>query len=120
MKGNFVISRSKEGEFYFKLCSCDGRALAQGECFDTLFACKNGLASVCECLNADVVSEERVNFGIGKAVYEIVKEGDGFEFFLKGSFGEVLAYSDRFATYDECRNAAKEMSELEIDIEDLN
>lgn len=120
MNGNFVISRSKDGEFYFKIYSSDGRALAQGECFDTLLACKSGLASACECLDAEVAPREQISFGIGKAMYEIVEEEDGFEFFLKGAFGEVLAFSDRFSDYEECYKAAKELSQLEIDIEDLD
>ncbi len=45
-KPRFVISKSKDGQFYFVLKAPNGQVIAQSETYTTKQSCQNGISSV--------------------------------------------------------------------------
>ncbi|MEA4921260.1 MAG: YegP family protein [Clostridiaceae bacterium] len=115
MNGKFIINRTRGGEYYFKLISKNGQALAASGNYETLAACKSGLKAVRNNLDACIKDCGDEDFSTGRAMYEVLGKDEKYTFLLKGSYGEVLATGGLFCSKDKCIEAIHLMSFMSID-----
>lgn len=60
MSAKFEIYKDKSGKFRFRLKAKNGQIIAQGEAYETLAKCKNGIKSIKEnAADAEVVEAEK-------------------------------------------------------------
>ncbi|NIG55940.1 YegP family protein [Chitinophaga sp. Cy-1792] len=84
--GKFVISKSSDGEFRFKLNAANGETILVSEGYTTKANCENGIASV------------RTNSQID-AHYDKKVATNGKEYFnLKASNGQVIGTSQMYSS----------------------
>lgn len=115
MNGKFIINRTRGGEYFFKLISKNGQALAAGGNYETLAACKSGLKAVSDNLDVCIKECGDEGFSTGRAMYEVLSKDEKYTFLLKGSYGEVLATGGLFCSKDECIESIHLMSVMSID-----
>lgn len=116
MNGKFIINRTRGGEYFFKLMSKNGQALASSGNYETLSACKSGLKAVSDNLDACIKECEDEGFCTGRAMYEVLDKGGKYTFLLKGSYGEVLASGGFFPSKDECIASIHLISVMSIEV----
>ena len=96
--GKFVIKQAKTG-FMFNLKAGNGEIIATSETYNTLDACKNGIASVQK--NAPIAAIEdqtKADFQTEKnPKFEVYADKRGeFRFRLKAANGEIIGKSEGY------------------------
>ena len=104
--GKFVIKQAKSG-FMFNLKAGNGEIIATSETYNTLDACKNGIASVQK--NAPIAAIEdqtKADFQTEKnPKFEVYADKRGeFRFRLKAANGQIIAVGEGYKAKASCLN----------------
>ena len=104
--GKFVIKQAKSG-FMFNLKAGNGEIIATSETYNTLDACKNGIASVQK--NAPIAAIEdqtKADFQTEKnPKFEVYADKRGeFRFRLKDANGQIIAVGEGYKAKASCLN----------------
>jgi uncharacterized protein YegP (UPF0339 family) len=98
MAGKFLVSKSKDGQFFFVLKAANAQTILQSERYTTRKACDNGIASV------------RKNAGDAKR-FETKTAKDGRTYFvLKASNGQPVGKSQLYKSASGCSNGMKSVA----------
>ncbi|MBR6615471.1 MAG: YegP family protein [Lachnospiraceae bacterium] len=117
--GKFVIRKTNTG-IKFDLKATNGKVIATSEVYNSMDACKNGIASI--AANAPVAATEDQtveNFATEKhPKFEIYKDKlEEFRFRLKAKNGQVIAVSEGYSTHANCVNGVESVRKNAIDAE---
>ena len=107
--GKFVIKPAKSG-FMFNLKAGNGEVIATSEVYNTLDACKNGVASVQK--NAPIAAIEDQTAKEVKTEknpkFEVYADKRGeFRFRLKAANGQIIAVGEGYKAKASCLNGIK-------------
>ena len=122
--GKFVIKQAKTGPM-FNLKARNGEIIGTSEIYNSLDACKNGIASVQK--NAPVANlEDQTKEGFEKVSnpkFELYNDKKGeFRFRLKAGNGEIILASEGYVSKDGCKNGIASVRKNAADstiVEDL-
>ena len=117
--GKFVIRATNTG-YKFDLKAGNGEVIATSEVYESLAACKNGVASVQK--NAPVAGVENQTVEGYEAVkhpkFEIYNDKAGeFRFRLKATNGQVIATSEGYKAEASCVNGIESVKKNAVDAE---
>ncbi len=98
MPGKFVISKGKDGQFYFVLKAANSQTILQSEGYKTMKSCENGIASV------QKNSQDPKRF-----VCNTAKDGRTY-FVLKAANGQEIGRSQMYKSHSGCRNGMKSVA----------
>ncbi len=98
MPGKFVVSKGKDGQFYFVLKAGNSQTVLQSEGYKTLKACQNGIESVRKN------SQEAKRF-----VCNTAKNGKTY-FVLKATNGQEVGRSQMYKSDSGCKNGMKSVA----------
>ena len=104
--GKFVIKQAKTG-FMFNLKAGNGEIIATSEIYNTLDACKNGVASVQKNAPIANIEDQTVkDFETQKnPKFEIYADKRGeFRFRLKAANGQTIAVGEGYKAKASCKN----------------
>ena len=104
--GKFVIKQAKTG-FMFNLKAGNGEIIATSEIYNTLDACKNGVASVQKNAPIAAIEDQTVkDFETQKnPKFEIYADKRGeFRFRLKAANGQTIATGEGYKAKASCKN----------------
>jgi hypothetical protein len=104
--GKFVIKQAKTG-FMFNLKAGNGEIIATSEIYNTLDACKNGVASVRKNAPIANIEDQTVkDFETQKnPKFEIYADKRGeFRFRLKAANGQTIAVGEGYKAKASCKN----------------
>lgn len=105
--GKFVISKTKSGEFTFRLKAGNGEViLAASESYSSLATCKSGVESVRKNALAHVEDQTVEGFEtLTHPKFEVYQDKAGeFRFRLKAKNGENIGKSEGYKSKDSCLN----------------
>lgn len=117
--GKFVIRATNTG-YKFDLKAGNGEVIATSEVYESLAACKNGVASVQK--NAPVAGVENQTVEGYETVkhpkFEIYNDKAGeFRFRLKATNGQVIAVSEGYKALASCENGVASVKKNAADAE---
>lgn len=117
--GKFVIKETKTG-VKFDLKATNGQVIATSEVYNSMAACKNGIASVQK--NAPVANiEDQTVEGYEtqkNPKFEIYTDKAGeFRFRLKATNGQVIAVSEGYTAMASCKNGVESVQKNAPDAE---
>lgn len=98
MAGKFVVSKGKDGQFYFALKAANSQTVLQSEGYKTLKACQNGIESVRKN------SQDAKRF-----VCSTAKDGRTY-FVLKATNGQEVGRSQMYKSDSGCKNGMKSVA----------
>lgn len=98
MSGKFVVSKGKDGQFYFVLKAANSQTILQSEGYKTLKSCQNGIESVRK--NA----QDPKRF-----VCNTARDGRTY-FSLKAVNGQEIGRSQMYKSDSGCRNGMKSVA----------
>ncbi len=117
--GKFVIKKTNTG-VKFDLKASNGQVIATSEVYNSMDACKNGIASVAKNAPAAAVEDQTVEgFATEKnPKFEIYKDkADEFRFRLKATNGQIIAQSEGYTTHANCVNGIESVKKNAVDAE---
>jgi len=117
--GKFVIKKTNTG-VKFDLKASNGQVIATSEVYNSMDACKNGIASVAKNAPAAAVDDQTVDGFVTEKnpKFEIYKDkADEFRFRLKASNGQVIAQSEGYTTHANCVNGVESVKKNAVDAE---
>ncbi len=117
--GKFVIKKTNTG-VKFDLKASNGQVIATSEVYNSMDACKNGIASVAKNAPVAAVEDQTVEgFATEKnPKFEIYKDkADEFRFRLKATNGQVIAVSEGYTTHANCVNGVESVKKNAVDAE---
>lgn len=117
--GKFVIKKTNTG-VKFDLKASNGQVIATSEVYNSMDACKNGIASVAKNAPAAAVEDQTVDGFVTEKnpKFEIYKDkADEFRFRLKASNGQVIAQSEGYTTHANCVNGVDSVKKNAVDAE---
>ena len=117
--GKFVIKKTNTG-VKFDLKATNGQVIATSEVYNSMDACKNGIASVAKNAPVAAVEDQTVEgFATEKnPKFEIYKyKADEFRFRLKATNGQVIAVSEGYTTHANCVNGVESVKKNAVDAE---
>ncbi|MBE5934108.1 MAG: DUF1508 domain-containing protein [Lachnospiraceae bacterium] len=117
--GKFVIKKTNTG-VKFDLKASNGQVIATSEVYNSMDACKNGIASVAKNAPAAAVEDQTVDGFVTEKnpKFEIYKDkADEFRFRLKASNGQVIAQSEGYTTHANCVNGVESVKKNAVDAE---
>ena len=117
--GKFVIKKTNTG-VKFDLKASNGQVIATSEVYNSMDACKNGIASVATNAPAAAVEDQTVDGFVTEKnpKFEIYKDkADEFRFRLKASNGQVIAQSEGYTTHANCVNGVESVKKNAVDAE---
>lgn len=117
--GKFVIRSTKTG-VKFDLKAGNGEVIATSEVYNSLSACKNGIASVQK--NAPIAAvEDQTTEGCAaekNPKFEIYKDKSGeYRFRLKATNGQIIAVSEGYKAIAGCKNGIESVKKNAADAE---
>ena len=115
--GKFVIKKTNTG-VKFDLKATNGQVIATSEVYNSMDACKNGIASVAKNAPVAAVEDQTVEgFATEKnPKFEIYKDKAGeFRFRLKASNGQIIAASEGYVKKDSCKNGIESVKKNAAD-----
>lgn len=115
VKGKFVIERTRDDAFVYKLLSEAEEVLAVSDAFETLPACRSGVTAARGSLGSAVVETDHERAVDGKSYYDVFSNDWGYTFLLKGYFGEVLMAGSFYEGKDDCLRVIDQLHALEPD-----
>ena len=104
--GKFVIKQAKSG-FMFNLKASNGEIIATSETYNTLDACKNGVASVQKNAPIAAIEDQTLkDFETQKnPKFELYADKRGeFRFRLKAANGQIIAVGEGYKAKASCKN----------------
>ena len=104
--GKYVIKQAKSG-FMFNLKAGNGEVIATSETYNTLDACKNGVASVQKNAPIAAIEDQTAkDFETQKnPKFEIYADKRGeFRFRLKAANGQIIAVGEGYKAKASCKN----------------
>ena len=107
--GKFVIRKTNTG-FVFNLKAGNGEVIATSEVYESMAACKNGVASVAKNAPAAAVEDQTVEgFETAKhPKFEVYEDKAGeFRFRLKATNGQIIAASEGYKAKASCLNGVE-------------
>lgn len=117
--GKFVIKETNTG-VKFDLKASNGQVIATSEVYNSMDACKNGIASVAKNAPVAAVEDQTVEgFATEKnPKFEIYKDkAEEFRFRLKATNGQVIAVSEGYTTHANCVNGVESVKKNAVDAE---
>ena len=117
--GKFVIKKTNTG-VKFDLKATNGQVIATSEVYNSMDACKNGIASVAKNAPVGAVEDQTVEgFATEKnPKFEIYKDkAEEFRFRLKATNGQVIAVSEGYTTHANCVNGVESVKKNAVDAE---
>lgn len=117
--GKFVIKKTNTG-VKFDLKATNGQVIATSEVYNSMDACKNGIASVAKNAPVAAVEDQTVEgFATEKnPKFEIYKDkAEEFRFRLKATNGQVIAVSEGYTTHANCVNGVESVKKNAVDAE---
>ncbi len=117
--GKFVIKKTNTG-VKFDLKASNGQVIATSEVYNSMDACKNGIASVAKNAPVAAVEDQTVEgFATEKnPKFEIYKDkAEEFRFRLKATNGQVIAVSEGYTTHANCVNGVESVKKNAVDAE---
>lgn len=117
--GKFVIKKTNTG-VKFDLKATNGQVIATSEVYNSMDACKNGIASVSKNAPVAAVEDQTVEgFATEKnPKFEIYKDkAEEFRFRLKATNGQVIAVSEGYTTHANCVNGVESVKKNAVDAE---
>lgn len=102
MAGKFVVSKGKDGQFYFVLKAANSQTVLQSEGYKTLKSCQNGIESVRKN------SQEPKRF-----VCNTAKDGRTY-FILKATNGQEVGRSQMYKSDSGCKNGMKSVAKSSV------
>ena len=117
--GKFVIRKTNTG-FVFNLKAGNGEVIATSEVYESMAACKNGVASVAKNAPAAAVEDQTVEgFETAKhPKFEVYEDKAGeFRFRLKATNGQIIAVSEGYTTHANCENGVESVKKNAVDAE---
>ena len=117
--GKFVIKKTNTG-VKFDLKASNGQVIATSEVYNSMDACKNGIASVAKNAPVAAVEDQTVDgFATEKnPKFEIYKDkAEEFRFRLKATNGQVIAVSEGYTTHANCVNGVESVKKNAVDAE---
>ncbi|MDO4318430.1 MAG: YegP family protein [Lachnospiraceae bacterium] len=117
--GKFVIRSTKTG-VKFDLKAGNGEVIATSEVYNSLSACKNGIASVQK--NAPIAAvEDQTAEGCAaekNPKFEIYEDKSGeYRFRLKATNGQIIAVSEGYKAIAGCKNGIESVKKNAADAE---
>lgn len=115
--GKFVIRNTKTG-VKFDLKAGNGEVIATSEVYNSLSACKNGIASVQK--NAPIAAvEDQTAEGYAtekNPKFEIYEDKAGeYRFRLKATNGQIIAVSEGYKAMAGCKNGIESVKKNAVD-----
>ena len=107
--GKFVIRKTNTG-FVFNLKAGNGEVIATSEVYESMAACKNGVASVAKNAPVAAVEDQTVEgFETAKhPKFEVYEDKAGeFRFRLKATNGQIIAASEGYKAKASCLNGVE-------------
>ena len=98
MAARFVVSKGKDGQFYFALKAANSQTVLQSEGYKTLKSCQNGIESVRKN------SQDAKRF-----VCNTARDGRTY-FVLKATNGQEIGRSQMYKSDSGCRNGMKSVA----------
>ena len=98
MAGKFVISKTKDGQFFFVLKAGNSQTVLQSERYKTMKSCQNGVESVRKN------SQDPKRF-----VCNTAKDGRTY-FVLKATNGQAVGRSQMYKSDSGCKNGMKSVA----------
>ena len=117
--GKFVIKKTNTG-VKFDLKATNGQVIATSEVYNSMDACKNGIASVAKNAPVAAVEDQTVEgFATEKnPKFEIYKDkAEEFRFRLKATNGQVIAVSEGYTTHTNCVNGVESVKKNAVEAE---
>ncbi len=117
--GKFVIKETKTG-VKFDLKATNGQVIATSEVYDSMAACKNGIASVQKNAPVANIEDQTVEgFETQKnPKFEIYTDKAGeFRFRLKATNGQIIAVSEGYTAMAGCKNGIESVQKNAPDAE---
>ncbi len=117
--GKFVIKKTNTG-VKFDLKASNGQVIATSEVYNSMDACKNGIASVAKNAPVAAVEDQTIEgFATEKnPKFEIYKDkAEEFRFRLKATNGQVIAVSEGYTTHANCVNGVESVKKNAVDAE---
>ncbi len=117
--GKFVIKKTNTG-VKFDLKATNGQVIATSEVYNSMDACKKGIASVAKNAPIAAVEDQTVEgFATEKnPKFEIYKDkAEEFRFRLKATNGQVIAVSEGYTTHANCVNGVESVKKNAVDAE---
>lgn len=114
--GKFVIRKTNTG-IKFDLKATNGQVIATSEVYNSMDACKNGIASVAANAPAAATEDQTVeNFATEKhPKFEIYKDkSEEFRFRLKAKNGQVIAVSEGYSSHANCVNGVESVKKKRL------
>ena len=115
----FVIRQVKSG-FKFDLYAANGQSVLASEVYDTVAACRKGIASVIKnapCAKLEDRTEEPVQTLINPK-FELYRDRAGdYRFRLKARNGEIIAVSENYSGRAGCLNGIESVKKNAPDAE---
>lgn len=117
--GKFVIKETKTG-VKFDLKATNGQVIATSEVYNSMAACKNGIASVQKNAPVANIEDQTVEgFETQKnPKFEIYTDKAGeFRFRLKATNGQIIAVSEGYTAMAGCKNGIESVQKNAPDAE---
>jgi len=117
--GKFVIRNTNTG-IKFDLKATNGQVLATSEIYNSMAACKNGIASVQKnAPKANLENQTVEGFETAKhPKFEVYADKSGeFRFRLKAKNGQIIATSEAYKTKASCANGIESVKKNAPDAE---
>jgi len=98
MAGKFVITKGKDGKYYFNLKAGNGEVILTSQGYKASAICMNGIESV----KKNSTDEAR---------FEVKKSNDGKDYFvLTSTNGQTIGKSQMYKSDSGCRNGMKSVA----------
>ena len=103
MAGKFVITKGKDGKYYFNLKAGNGEVILTSQGYKARTDCMNGIESV----KKNSQSEAR---------FEVKKSNDGRDYFvLNATNGQSIGKSQMYKSESGCSNGMKSVASNAVD-----
>ncbi len=119
VKGTIAIERTPDGGYLYKLLDESGAEMAVSGEFETLPACRSGVAALRGCIDSEQVEADGEGHVDGVSYYDVFEDGGAFSFLLKGFFGEILLTGPRCADKLSCLALIEALRALELEPQTL-
>ncbi|MDD4839482.1 MAG: DUF1508 domain-containing protein [Clostridia bacterium] len=108
--GKFIIRKTENGNFVFRLLAPNHETIATGEPYTSLTACKTGIASIQKIVGTAGIEDQTLQKSITCAnpKWEIYyDDANLFRFRLRARNGEIVAISSDYKSKASCKNGIK-------------
>jgi uncharacterized protein YegP (UPF0339 family) len=112
-QSKFIIRKTENGNFVFRLIAPNRETIATGEAYTSLGACKTGIASIQKIVQTAEIEDQTVAkpVTVANPKWEIyIDEAGLFRFRLRARNGEIVAVSASYKTKANCKNGIKSIS----------